>query len=431
MRAWSIILLLVSSVSVSAERVRVVVAVGLPELQTQSVAAQRGALRAEVITTLTDARDVELWGDSGAFSADVAVEEIERLRRDPRVRAVTIDDGGEGALLESLPLVGIDLVRAQGLDGSGVTVAVLDTGIDTDHPDFAGRVVAQQCFCDNLDGTGCCPGGEKVSSGPGAAEDDHGHGTHVTGIIASAGTIAPRGIAPNAKIVSVKVMDAKNSFRSFTQIHRALEWIADHQPDVSVINMSLGSFSLFSPDECGDMAIAYGMEPVVTRLRDRGVLITASSGNQASLAGTTLPSCMAPVIGVGATYDAPQNYASNTCSATAAKLDDVACFTNSTSAIDIVAPGAMIVSAMRRGGFANWAGTSMAAPHVAGAIALMQQKSHRKIDADHIESILKTTGKPVVDARNSLIFPRLDIAAALAATPKVDDRRRRSVRSGN
>jgi subtilisin family serine protease len=324
----------------------------------------------------------------------------------------------------------MDLVRAQGLDGSGITVAVLDTGIDTDHPDFAGRIVAQQCYCDNGDGTGCCPGGDKTRSGAGAAEDDHGHGTHVTGIIAGGGVVAPMGIAPKAMIVSVKVMDEANSFRSFTQIFRGLQWVLDEHPEVSVINMSLGSFALFSSAACGDVAIAAGIEPVIDTLRQRGILITASSGNQASITGTTLPACMVPVLAVGATYDASMNYVNGVCSETGAKRDAVTCFTNSTDSIDLLAPGAMIVSSMRNGGFANWAGTSMAAPHVAGAIALMRQQGKSKVSADQIESILKTTGKPVTDLRNGLTFPRLDIAAAIAATPKSDDKRRRSVRHG-
>ncbi len=430
MRSVALLLLLLSTLGASAERVRVVVVVGYPEAAMSRGASGTTALRADVVQSLRGATNLETWGEGGAFEVEIDANEVEGLRRDPRIRAVEVDDGGEGGMLESLPLVGMDLVRAQGLDGAGMTVAVLDTGIDTDHPDFAGRIVAQQCFCDNGDGTGCCPGGEKDRSGAGAAEDDHGHGTHVSGIIAGRGLVAPKGIAPKAMIVSVKVMDASNSFRSFTQIYHGLQWVLDEHPEVSVINMSLGSFALYSSAACGDTAIALGIQPIINTLRQRGILITASSGNQARITGTTLPACMVPVLGVGATYDAPMNYVNGVCSEANATRDGVTCFTNSTDSIDIVAPGAMIVSAMRNGGFANWSGTSMAAPHVAGAIALMRQQSKGKVTADEIESILKTTGKKVTDQRNGLTFPRLDIAAAVAATPKVDDKRRRSVRHG-
>lgn len=429
--AYALLTLLLSLSAFAAERVRVVVAVGYPEAAMSRALGEKmktAKLRTDVAQSITSATRVRNWGD-GAFEAEIDASDVERLRRDPRVRAVDIDNGGGGAMLESLPLVGMDIVRAQGFDGAGVTVAVLDTGIDTDHPDFKGRIVAQQCYCDNGDGTGCCPGGDVARSGLGAAEDDMGHGTHVSGIIAGGGAVAPMGIAPKANIVAVKVMDAANSFRSFTQIYLGLDYIVREHPEVDVINMSLGSYSLFATVACNDSAIAKGLEPVITQLRQRGVLITASSGNQASLTGTTLPACMVPVIGVGATYDANLSYVNGVCSSPTAQRDEVACFTNSTDAVDLVAPGAMIVSSMRNGGFANMAGTSMAAPHVAGAIALMRMKSRGTMTADQIESVLRTTGKPVTDARNGLTFRRLDIAAAMAATPKVELKRRRSVRN--
>lgn len=424
---------LLTSFPAAAERVRVVVAVGFPEMAMSQAAddvTPAMSLRSAVLATLPTVSDVTAWGADGTFSAEIDAREVDALRRDPRVRAVSIDTGGEGAMLESLGVVRMDLVRPQGLDGTGVTVAILDTGIETSHPDFAGRIVAQQCFCENSNGTGCCPGAERERFGPGAAEDDHGHGTHVTGIIAGAGVIAPMGIAPKAEIISVKVMDSANSFRSFAQIYRGLDWILTHHPEVDVINMSLGSFTLFSSQVCDNTAIALGMDVVIKALRARGVLVTASSGNQASLTGTTLPACMTPVLGVGATFDAKGVYANGVCSDADAQRDEVTCFTNSTDSVDIVAPGAMITSAMLNKKIATWAGTSMAAPHVAGAIALMKQRSRERMTSDEIETVLKTTGTRVTDARNGLSFPRLDISAAISATPKVDDKKRRGVRHG-
>lgn len=414
---------LASALPLHAERVRVVIAVDVPAYSASSVST----LRADVMESLETARAIERWGEGRAFSAEVDRAELDRLRRDPRVRAVAIDDGGEGSLLESVPLVGANVAHAQKLDGAGVTVAVLDTGIDANHPDFAGRVVAQQCFCDNLDGSGCCPSAEREQSGPGAAYDDHGHGTHVAGIIAGAGNAAPHGVAPRARIVAVKVMDSASSFRSFTQIYRALEWIDATRKDVRVINMSLGSHALYSTFDCGSGAIALGMRDVVNRLRARGVLITASTGNHASTTGTTLPACMTEVLAVGATYDVAGEHRAF-CPSITDTADQVACFTNSTDAMDIVAPGSSIVASRRGGGSIIYDGTSMAAPHVAGAIALMQQLSGNTITADETETLLKTTGRSVMDVRNGLAFPRLDVAAALAATPKAPPvPRRRSV----
>jgi subtilisin family serine protease len=392
-------IVLLLSLPLRADRVRVVVAVAQAEV----------SLAGSVIASLETARDVERWGDGPAFSVELEASELAELRRDPRVVAVSIDNGGQGGLLESVPLVGADVLRAQGIDGRGRTIAVLDTGIDRNHPDFAGRIVAEQCFCDNLDGTGCCPGAETERSGSGAAEDDHGHGTHVTGIAAGGGVVAGPGVAPAAAIVSVKVMDAQNRFRSFTQIYQGLAWIADHRPDVDVINMSLGSFAKYTPSQCGGAAIALGLQPVIARLRQRGVLIAACTGNDGVADSMWLPACMDEVLGVGATYDGP---------GPGGTADEVTSFTNSSASMDILAPGTSITSSARGGGKVSFSGTSMATPHVAGTIALIRQVSGKGLSADFLQELLRRTGKPVLDLRNGLTFPRLDALAAVNGAPR-------------
>ena len=414
---------LVFTLSLHADRIRVVVV-----LQLQHSRVTTNAMRADVLSAVS-ATNVEPWGAGRAFEVEIDRTELDRLAADPRVRAVEVDAGGGGALLQSLPLIGVDTVRAQGFDGNGVTVAVLDTGVDVTNPDFAGRIVAQRCFCDNLDGSGCCPNGDAQQAGDGAANDDNGHGTHVTGIAAGGGASAPGGVAPRANIVAVKVMDRTNTFRSFTQIYRALQWIADERLDVRVINMSLGSAALYPTSTCDSAAIALGMEDVIATLRRRGVLITASTGNQGSKTSIALPACMQDVLGVGAVYDSVGSYSYYTCPDPSAQLGSVTCFTNSNDAIDLVAPGAPISASRRGGGSISYAGTSMAAPHVAGVIALMAQVGGSKLTADQIEQILKGTGKTAVDPRNGRVFPSLDAAAAIAATPRGPvPARRRTVR---
>lgn len=422
---YALAVLLAAALPLRAERVRVVVTVEAPAYSIASAEA----LRDGVISSLERSSRVERWGTSGrAFSVEVDEQELEALRADPRVSAVTVDTGGQGSMLESLLITGADKVHAQGLDGRNVTVAVLDTGIDSENPDFAGRIVAERCFCDNMDGSGCCPGGDRTQAGAGAAADDHGHGTHVAGILAGGGVYAPRGMAPRANIVAVKVMDAQNSFRSYTQIYHALEWIALERPDVQVINMSLGSRTLFSGETCNSSALARGLHEVVAFLRMRGVLITASSGNEGSLSATTFPACMSDVLSVGATYDSSGPH-SMFCTVTDAEVDQVACFSNSDPSVDLLAPGATIGSSKRGGGLVVNGGTSMAAPHVAGTIALMKQASGSLLTTKQIEKILKDTGLPVFDPRNLLHFPRLDAAAALEATPRIQPApRRRTVR---
>lgn len=429
-RAVLSIALLLASLPLMGERVRVLVAVEPVPVSGRSVEVQR----AGVIESLTTASVVDRWGRGQVFATEIDSSELELLRRDPRVRAISPDTGGRGALLESIPLIGGDVVAAQGFDGRDVTVAVIDSGIDVSNPDFAGRIVAQQCFCQNLDRTGCCPDQSIAQSGPGAAADDNGHGTHVTSIIAGGGMSGPRGLAPAAKIVAIKVLDAENGFASLTQIYRALEWILLNRPDVRVINMSLGTWAEFTSQTCAEWAAAYGFAEVLQPLRARGVVIAVSSGNDRSIDRMEYPACDAGVLAVGATYDAPSpNYRwvfrDIECSDAQASADQVACFSNSSDGLDLLAPGAPIRASKLGRGSTTMAGTSMAAPHVAGALALMLQASGGALTTDEAESILKATGVRITDPRNGLSVPRIDVAAAVAATPRPPSpNRRRAVR---
>ena len=410
--------LLLLALPLRADRVQVVVAI-----RDDVRAASLRPVREGVIASIAGATRVERWGEGPAFSVEIERSGIEALSRDPRVKAVAIDEGGGAALLESVPLVGGDLAAALGFDGTGATVAVIDSGIESTHPALAGAVADEQCFCENPDGTGCCKGGGAASDGSGSAADDNGHGTHVAGIVASNGTSpAPPGLAPAARLVAVKVLNAEAKFRSFTEIYRALEWVATSHPEVRVINMSLGSFALYSPEECAANAIALGLTPIVELLRSRGVVITVASGNQGSTTSMTLPACMDGVLAVGAVYDAPGDY-DTICSVTGAAADQVACFTNSNATLDLLAPGAPIVSAWRRGLARPLHGTSMAAPHVAAIAAMMLQASGGALTVEQIEQILTATGKPVLDSRTGLTTPRVDAAAALSATPRPIRRR--------
>ena len=94
---------------------------------------------------------------------------------------------------------------------------------------------------DAASGNGCCPNGQTTQSGAGAAEDDNGHGTNVSGIITANGVVAPEGSAPEAGIVAVKVLDSSNGFCCTSDVIAALDWIFANRPDVDVVNMSLGT----------------------------------------------------------------------------------------------------------------------------------------------------------------------------------------------
>ena len=150
------------------------------------------------------------------FVADATDAGVARLRADPRVAAVTPDIALHFQLAEAATLIHADAVRAGiGLNGAGVTLAVIDSGVDTDHPDLVSDVAFQECFA-----VGGCPGGGMTASGPGAAEDIDGHGTYVSGIITSDGIVSPPGIAPASKIGVYRIEGADTSVFLFASTPR-------------------------------------------------------------------------------------------------------------------------------------------------------------------------------------------------------------------
>ena len=188
-----------------------------------------------------------------AMRADMAT--LARLQRDPRVAKVDIDPGGhvDAAQVDDASVLNqVHQLAELGVGGAGMTAAVIDSGIATRHTDFLGRIVGEQCFCSV--GTGCCPNGSTSQSGAGSAEDDHGHGTNVAGIIGGAGTVAPRGALPQAQLIAVKVLDRSGRFNSTSDIVAALDWLATQHPEVDAVNLSLGTDTLLSGDCDGNAA---------------------------------------------------------------------------------------------------------------------------------------------------------------------------------
>ena len=340
---------------------------------------------------------------------------LERLRRAPGVLRVDLEREGSGALAQSVPLVRADVAQALGYTGAGIVVGEVDSGVDTDHPDLIGAVVEQACLC-HTDG-GCCANGGPAMFGPGAAEDVAGHGTLVAGVITSNGVVAPRGVAPDAGLVVVRVTNAQDHTCCMSDVTDALDWILENRPDVAAINVSVVS-QLVYPGNC-DFAdgTTTGMTFVISALRSAGIPVFCAAGNSGSSTGMSAPACVSPAVSLGSVYD--ENIGSTSfglCSDAATAADQATCYSNSEAATDLFAPGSRITTSSLGGGVAPGVhGTSFAAPHATACAALLKQ-ARPGIGAAAMENAFKATGVPITDPKNGLTFPRIDCLAAIQVT---------------
>ncbi len=370
-------------------------ATNLPALRAETARLQDAVLatlRAEDFEAALRFEAVPALAGTVRSAAGLAV-----LEAHPGVLRVDLDVGGGGGLDTSVPLVRANAWHDQGVTGAGVVVAVLDSGLDTDHDDLGDDLIHQACFLD-FGGSGRCPNGNTRQLGTGAAEDDHGHGTNVTGIITAGGVRSSAGVAPDAEVVALKVLDGTNSFAFFSEIVAALDYlIANPQLGVRVINMSLGTNALFSGtcDNAASFTIA-GSRAINT-LRANGILAFASSMNNGNKGQMAVPACLRNVLAVGATDD----------------FDSVAGFTNSNNALALMAPGVGIVSTGRGNSTSSFSGTSQAAPHAAGCAALLLEAGAAAMP-DQLESILLDSPTAVTDPGNGGAFPRLDCFSSVA-----------------
>jgi serine protease len=258
--------------------------------------------------------------------------------------------------------------------GAGVTVAVIDSGVDAAHPDLAGQVL---------------PGIDLVAGTTGTSIDPNGHGTHVAGTIAAltGNGLGVSGVAPHARILPVRVLGANGS-GSTSAVANGVTWAADHGADV--INMSLGSSTQVS---ALTNAIAYA--------RSRGVVVIAAAGNSRSTGSpTAYPGADPGVVAVAAT-DSADNYAS---------------YSNRGGYVDLAAPGSGIISTYPGGGYVSMNGTSMASPHVAALAALLKAYD-TTAGPDRIEQAMQSSAVDLGTAGKDADYGygRIDAVAALAA----------------
>ncbi|RZT77784.1 subtilisin family serine protease [Micromonospora violae] len=282
------------------------------------------------------------------------------------VARVWLDGKVRPTLEHSVPQIGAPTAWAAGRDGAGVTVAVLDTGVDATHPDLAGRIAEAQDF-----------------SGSGSARDGHGHGTHVAATIAGSGAASDgrrKGVAPGARLLVGKVLDDAGSGYS-SSIIAGMEWAA--HSGAKVVSMSLGG----DPTD--------GTDPMSQAVNDltaeTGALFVVAAGNAGAARTVGAPGAAAAALTVGA-VDRADNLAE--FSSRGPRLGD-----NGLKP-EITAPGVGIVAARAAGtamgtpvddAYTTASGTSMATPHVAGAAAILAQEHPDWAAAKLKDALVSTT----------------------------------------
>lgn len=351
---------------------------------------------------------------------------IELLSRHPDVESIYVDGRVYASLAQGVNLIGANTAHALGVTGAGVKVAVLDTGIDTNHPDLSDDLVAEHCFCDTHPSpvTGaCCPGG--VSEGP-SAEDDEGHGTAVAGIITSSGAAASLGVAPDAEIVAVKVLSNTGS-GSFSDIAAALDWVLVERADptspvfgTGVVNMSIGDGAEYA-NPAASPCTGSNTANAISALHSAGVAVFVASGNEGYDNGISFPACVPDAISVGGVYDAnigSVSWCGNVscseilCTDNPTSADEFVCHSNSDEILDLLAPDYRTATSKMGGGTLSFGGTSAASPYAAAEAALMLQVNPA-LTPEEIRSHMKANGPSVTNSDNGLSFTRTQVSAIL------------------
>ncbi|TAN57982.1 MAG: hypothetical protein EPN20_16900, partial [Magnetospirillum sp.] len=277
--------------------------------------------------------DIIRYEYTPAMAMAVDGSRLRQLMESGNVAGVFEDTVNKPFLADSVPLIGGAASRAAGAGGKGVSVAVLDTGIDGSHPFLQGKVVAEACFSSGGQAQvkSACPGGGTTEIGRGAARPcplpECSHGTHVAGI--AAGRAANfTGVAPEAELIGVQVFtlhDLPNGQKATgamtSDIIRALEWVYSvrDKHKVAAINMSLGGGQF--NHACDREGQPYA--PIFKLLHDAGIAVVVASGNEGFTNALAAPACLSQAISVGAIDNE----------------DRVAGFSNSASFLTLLAPG--------------------------------------------------------------------------------------------
>ena len=410
--------------------------------QRSEIAAAHSVLLGKVPTLGQRPETIKRFATIPFLALEVTAAELEQLAALTDVTSIEEDRLSAPNLAQSVPVIGGPTAWASGYTGLGQTVAILDTGVDKAHPFLSGKVVSEACYSTTSAFTGAasiCPGGVSASTASGSAmpyasgvcpAGECDHGTHVAGIAAGNGSSLPgvgyAGVAKDASVIAIQVFSSflasepgcggtacAMSYDSdqIAALQRVYALRSIHS--IAAVNMSLGGGSYSSQSTCD--AESLGLKAAIDNLRAVKIATVISSGNNGYSSSMGSPGCISSAVSVGATWDA--GGFNNSCAGNSlgtSSVDAIACYSNSAWFLNLLAPGSLITSSTPSNNYGSWNGTSMAAPHVTGAWALLKQKAP-SATVNEVLAALESSGVPVADPRNGITKPRINLPAALSA----------------
>lgn len=339
---------------------------------------------------------------------------IPALAADPRIESLEPNRIATAMRTEGKALMNVPALHGAGLTGSGVGIAIFDTGVDYNHPELspAGTKTIKLWDAINNDDD---------------PMDDEGHGTSVAGIAAG----SAHGVAPAATIVAIKVLNASGSGSSSQILNGLNRLIAQvttggNPHNVKVANLSLGGYYSAAGEDGVPAQPCDADSPSIysafQSLTNAGVLVIAAAGNGGCKTGVAWPGCLSNSMAIGAVIDANIGGASfgkgqctgeAGCSMSSTAAGMIACYSDSGPQLDALAPSHCATTTRRTSGLVGcFGGTSAAVPYAAGVAALLSQGA--STTPAQLRAAIAGTGLLIQDGRNNVIRPIIDASAARA-----------------
>jgi len=334
----------------------------------------------------------------------------------PDVAWVSLDR--QARLLQTAPqssqlLVHSDQANALGYRGAGQAIAVIDTGVDYMVADLGGAAFPNAKVIGGID----------IADKDNDPMDCEGHGTSIAGVAAG-----PRGVAPDAKIVAIKVFSSKDmtsatcdDTASFSDIIAGINYAITNKATfgITAINISLGGAFDDSLDHGYCDADDPGSTAAIDAATAAGMVVVVAAGNDGLSNQLSVPACVSSAVSVGAVYPETRSRVSWSdgsggvlCTDQPASPDGIVCFSNSTSNLSLLAPGAFWSVVTKGGGPDSFSGTSPATAAVSGAVVLLRQ-ARPDLSPVGLAGLLRSSGTPITDPRNGVVTPRIDTLAAV------------------